>query len=249
MWGGENRPGCVSCPGQHPTLPTLPPGTGGSGDSASLPPTPPRHGDLANTRPTPKFGHSQPCLRDGAKGGAGELFWVQTKNCGGHEREAMTGLAGLGPSVWAPSTHATLPSPQSALSPTSAETMERQRRKWRTEAETGAGVGRGEANAEPGTSPSSEAAAERTQLSGLQGEGAVGLLLQDRRGSCGPREACRRGYLRAVGSLCHGDLLPVRGSASASNSHKARQKAGGLRGGSQRVTWGLSRPLGWLPLE
>lgn len=112
-----------------------------------------------------------------------------------------------------------------------------------------AGLGRGEADTEPGMSPSSEVAAENTRLSGFRGEGAVGFLLQDRPCSCGPREACHRGYLRAVGSLCHGDLLPVCGSASASNSHKARQRAGGLRGGSQRATWGLSRPLGRLPLK
>lgn len=124
---------CVSCPGQHPTLPTLPPGTGASRDSALLPPTPPQLGDLASTRPNPKFGHSQPCPRDGAKGGAGELFRVRTKKRGGHAREAMTGLAGLGPSVWPPSAHATLPSPRSPLSLTSAETTERQRRKWEVE--------------------------------------------------------------------------------------------------------------------
>lgn len=56
---------------------------------------------------------------DGAKGGAGELFWVREEGCGRCAREARTGLAGRGPSFWLlPPTQATLlaVSPQSGLS-------------------------------------------------------------------------------------------------------------------------------------
>lgn len=63
----------------------------------------------------PRLGHFQP-PQIGPRVGLWELFWAWKESCGGREREAMTGLAGLGPLHLArfhPQTH---PCPRSALS-------------------------------------------------------------------------------------------------------------------------------------